>query len=154
MENISKHITYNESCFSQTAVAKGIDNRPNVEQLANMKLVAENCFEPLRENFGVPIRVNSFFRSKALNKAIRGVSTSEHCTGNAIDISSTTKGLTNKEIGEWIMNNLPFNQLIYEDLQTDGSYRWIHVSYKKSGNKFQVLEMKKINGKSKYFPYK
>ena len=44
-----------------------------------MKLLAEKVFEPLREWVGGPIKVNSFFRSEALNEAIGGSATSQHC---------------------------------------------------------------------------
>jgi len=61
---ISEHITYDEATLSPTAIRNGISNQPNDQELANMKLVAENCFEPLRKMWGKPIKVNSFFRSK------------------------------------------------------------------------------------------
>jgi hypothetical protein len=64
---ISKHISYKESVYSNTATRRGINNTPNDEQLANMELVAEKVFEPVREWVGGPIKVNSFFRSPDLN---------------------------------------------------------------------------------------
>ena len=79
MEKISKNITYNEAVHSNTAKRKGIENIPNAFQLANMKLLAEKVFEPLRLEVGGPIKVNSFFRSPKLNKAIGGSKTSQHC---------------------------------------------------------------------------
>ena len=61
---ISKHISYKEATFSQTALRKGLDNTPSDEQLKCMEEVAENLFEPLREWVGGPIKVNSFFRGE------------------------------------------------------------------------------------------
>ena len=75
---ISKHISDKEGVYSITATRKGIDNTPDGEQLGNMKLLAEKVFEPLREWVGGPIRVNSFFRSTKLNRAIGGSSKSQH----------------------------------------------------------------------------
>ena len=78
---ISKHISYKEGVYSTTATRRGIDNEPDDEQLANMELIAEKVFEPLREYVGGPIKINSFFRSVKLNKAIGGSSKSQHCKG-------------------------------------------------------------------------
>ena len=83
---ISEHITYAEAIHSNTAKRKRIDNTPNPTQVEAMKLTAENVFEPLRRWVGGPIKVNSFFRSPVLNEAIGGVSSSQHCKGQAIDI--------------------------------------------------------------------
>ena len=76
---ISKHISYKEGVYSNTAIRRGISNDPNDEQLANMELVAEEVFEPLRTYIGGPIKINSFFRSPELNKAIGGSGKSQHC---------------------------------------------------------------------------
>ena len=52
---ISKHISYKEGVYSTTALRRGINNEPNEEQLANMKLIGEKIFEPLRLFVGGPI---------------------------------------------------------------------------------------------------
>ena len=67
MENLSEHVSYFEGIKSNTATKHGLDNNPNSEQLAKMKMVAEKCFEPLRNHLGVPIMVTSFFRGPELN---------------------------------------------------------------------------------------
>jgi hypothetical protein len=158
MENISKHISYLEATKSQTAVRRGIDNTPSDFQLANMKLVAENCFEPLREAKGKVIGVSSFLRSEALNKAIGGSKTSQHMQGaysgieeGAIDIDADiyNNGLTNKEIFEWLESNVEFDQLIWE-FGTDQEPAWVHVSYRKGANRNMKLKASRVNGKTKY----
>ena len=58
---ISKHISYKEGVYSTTALRRNIENKPNEEQLANMKLIGEKIFEPLREYVGGPIKINSAF---------------------------------------------------------------------------------------------
>ena len=88
-DKISKHISYREGVYSTTATRLGLDNTPNSEQLANMELVAKEIFEPLRAWVNGPIKINSFFRSPKLNKAIGGSSKSQHCKGQAIDIDDT-----------------------------------------------------------------
>lgn len=149
MEPISKHISWNEAVNSPTAIAKGIDNTPTPEHLKAMKLIAEKVFEPLRAHFGKPIKINSFYRSAALNRAIPGSSkTSQHLKGEAIDMDATA-GFTNKDIFVYIAKNLVFDQLIWE-AGTDSNPDWVHVSYKESGNRRQMLQMKRVNGKSTY----
>ena len=59
---ISKHVSYKEGTYSVTATRLGVDNNPDDEQLANMELVAEKVFEPLREWVGGPIKINSWAR--------------------------------------------------------------------------------------------
>ena len=130
---ISKHISIEEATLSPTALRLGIDNTPNEEILANMKLVAERCFEPIRNWYGKPIKVNSFYRCDALNKAVKGSATSQHTQGKAMDISTGTKA-GNKLIYEWAKNNLIFDQLINEY-----DYAWVHISYNKNNNRNQTL---------------
>ena len=150
MESISKNISFRESTYSPTAIRLGIDNTPNAEQLKRMKLVAERCFEPMRTFYGKPIKINSFFRSEKLNAAIGGSDSSQHCLGEAIDIDVDKDNL---KLFNWILQNLDFDQLIYEfgtSLEPD----WIHISYtEKRANRNQVLKAVKENGKTVYKKY-
>ena len=147
---ISKHISYKEGVHSITAIRKGIDNEPNEEQLANMKLVANNVFEPLRVFINGPIKVNSFFRSPDLNKAIGGSTKSQHCKGQAIDIDDTYGKATNAEMYWWIKENLDFDQMIWE-FGNNNNPDWVHVSYvSPDKNKNRCLKAYRDNGKTKY----
>ena len=130
---ISKHISIEEATLSPTGLRLGIDNTPNEDVLVNMKLVAERCFEPIRNWYNRPIKVNSFYRCDALNKAVKGSATSQHVQGKAMDISTGTKA-GNKLIYEWAKNNLIFDQLINEY-----DYSWVHISYNKNNNRNQTL---------------
>ena len=103
---ISKHISYKEGTYSQTALRRGLDNTPNEEQLKCMKEVAENLFEPLREWVGGPIKINSFFRGEPVNTAIGGSTRSQHMKGQAIDIDDTFGHKTNAEMYHYIKDNL------------------------------------------------
>ena len=132
---VSKHITLHEATTSNTALRLKIDNTPDAETLARMKLTANSVFEPLREWYGKPIRVNSFYRSPALNKAVKGSKTSQHVTGEAIDISGASKA-ENKKIFDWLCKNVIFDQCINEY-----DFTWIHISYRKEGNRKQVLKI-------------
>jgi hypothetical protein len=137
MKNISKYITYQEAVTSQTAIRKGINNTPNSNALINMQLLGIRVFDIVREHFKKPIRVSSFYRSLLLNNAVGGSRTSQHVTGEAIDIQAT-KGFTNAQIFNFIKDNLEFDQLIWE-YGTKENPAWVHVSYKKSGNRKQIL---------------
>ena len=139
MKRISKHISYKEAVGSNYAKQKGIKNKPNEEQVENMKLLAEEVFEPLREWVDAPIKVNSMFRSLELNTALKGSKTSSHMKGEAMDITSMG-GKSNLEMFHWIKDNLCFDQLIWEFGKEP---KWLHVSYNKDNNRQQVLVTKK-----------
>ena len=130
-DNISKHISYDEATVSSKAKELKINNDPNSKQLINMKLLAENIFEKVREHFDTPIYISSFFRSSKLNSKLKGSSTSQHCAnvGAAMDIDADVyKGVTNSEIFNYILENLNFDQLIWE-FGDDENPAWVHVSY-------------------------
>ena len=147
---ISDHITYAEAIHSNTAKRRGIDNTPSEVQVLSMKLLADKVFEPLRKWVGGPIKVNSFFRSVALNEAIGGAASSQHCKGQAIDIDDVYGRKTNAEMYKWIQENLDYDQLIWE-FGTDTQPNWIHVSYvSKEENRNKCLKAYKEHGKTKY----
>ncbi len=147
---ISKHISEKEATKSVTALRLGIDNTPNGDSISNMKLLAEKIFEPLREWVNGPIKVNSFYRSVALNEAIGGSSKSQHCQGRAIDLDDIYGYKTNKEMFDWIKNNLSFDQLIYE-FGSETNPDWVHVSYvSEDKNRNRILKAVRDDGKTKY----
>ena len=153
---ISKNITFAEATKSQSAIRLGINNEPNKEQIEAMKYVAENIFERVRAHFGnKPIAISSFFRNFATNKAVGGSQTSQHCKGEAMDIDADTfGGITNKEIFNYIKDNLDFDQLIWE-FGTNNNPDWVHVSLTKGLNKRQVLKaVKNEFGKVVYIKVK
>jgi len=150
MDRISKHITYAEAIHSNTAKRKQIDNTPNQAQVDAMRLLAEKIFEPLRKVVGGPIKVNSFFRSVALNEAIGGVASSQHCKGQAIDIDDVYGYKTNAEMYKWIQENLDYDQMIWE-FGTDMQPNWIHISYvSQEENRNRCLKAYKEDRRTKY----
>ena len=147
---ISKHISYKEGVYSRTATRLNIDNKPNDNQMQNMCLIAEEVFEPLRVWVGGPIKINSFFRSPKLNKAIGGSTKSQHCHGQAIDLDDTFGRATNAEMYEFIRKYLDFDQMIWE-FGDDDNPSWVHVSYvSEDKNRNRCLKAYKENGKTKY----
>ena len=139
-----------EATRSITAFRLGIDNTPCGKTISNMKLVAQWVFEPLREWVGGPIKINSFYRSRALNEAIGGSTLSMHMRGQAIDIDDIYGHKTNKEMFNWIKENLDFDTLIYE-FGNEEYPDWLHVSYVNAEkNRNRVLRAVRENGKTKY----
>jgi hypothetical protein len=134
---ISKHISLQEATESATALRMGIKNVPNEVELDAMKYVAENLFEPIREWYDKPIKINSFYRCLALNKAVKGSLTSGHVLGNSIDISGGNKA-ENKKIFDFIKTS----GLDYDQVINEYDYTWIHISLKKTGNRKQILVIK------------
>jgi len=147
---ISKHVSYREGVYSRTADRLGLKNDPTEEHLANMKLLSEKIFEPLRDHVGGPIKINSFYRGPKLNAAIGGSAKSQHCNGQAIDIDDTFGYATNAEMYKWIKENLDFDQMIWE-FGDDKNPNWVHVSYvSKDKNRNRCLKAYKENNKTKY----
>ena len=144
MDKVSKYVSMNEAIRSQVALKLNISNIPNQEQFDNMQAVAMNVFDKVRAHFNVPIFVSSFFRSKKLNEAIPGSSTtSQHLTGEAMDIDADYYGkITNAQIFFFILNNCTFDQLIWE-FGDDKNPDWVHVSYSRVKNRKAVLISKR-----------
>ena len=152
---LSEHLDLSEVVRSESAKRKGISNMPTPEHIANFKILAENIFEPVRNHFRCPIVVSSGYRSKELNQAIGGSNSSQHCTGEAIDLDmdGTPHGVSNRMVFDYIKNNLEFDQLIYEFGNSENP-DWVHVSYESTGKqRKQVLRASRINGKTTYSNY-
>lgn len=150
---LSKNLTLAEVIRSETAKRKGISNMPTPEHIENFKKLAINVFQPIRDHFGVSIHISSGYRSKALNTAIGGSLSSQHCQGEAIDIDMDGTDITNAQIFHFIKDNLIWDQMIWE-FGTDKNPDWVHVSYKSTGKqRKQILKAIKTNGKTSYVPY-
>ena len=148
---LSEHVTLAEFCHSDTAKRKGINNNFISDvHLASAKLLCEKVFEPLRNHFAVPIHISSGYRSITLNTAVRGSSSSQHCKAEAIDLDADRYGkITNAQIFAYIKENIIFDQMIWE-FGNSSEPDWVHVSYKKTRNRGQILRAKKINGSTVY----
>ena len=141
---ISKHISNKESVYSRTAQRLNISNTPTEDHKQNMIELAENIFEPLRSYVGGPIKINSFYRSPELNKAIGGSS------GQAVDLDDTFGRMTNAEMYRFIKDHLDFDQMIWE-FGDDKNPNWVHVSYvSPQENRNRCLKAYKEKGKTKY----
>lgn len=130
-----KYFTFDELSRSETARKLNIDNRPPEAAKSHMAALVDNILDPLRQAWGLPIMVNSGFRCPALNKAVGGVSTSQHMTGQAADITTGNK-VDNARLFQMVQDlGLPFDQLIDEQ-----GFSWVHVSYSPRHRR-QVLKL-------------
>lgn len=131
-----KHFTIGELCASTTADARGIKNTPMLQETGNLKALADNVLDPLREWYGKPIYVNSGYRCPQLNRMVGGKPTSQHLTGEAADITAGSKE-ENRKLFAYIRANLTFDQLIDEK-----NFSWVHVSFKRNGeNRKQIIHL-------------
>lgn len=158
MTQISTYLTLVEATASNTAKKLGISNQPDATQLLNMKNLATKIFDPVREFVGGKLAASSFLRVPAVNRSknVGGSQTSDHETGEAIDI--TTKWYkvdkTNSDVFHYIKDNLLFDQLIWE-FGDDNEPDWVHVGLRRTrpNRKMILIAYRDNNGKVKYKKY-
>jgi zinc D-Ala-D-Ala carboxypeptidase len=136
--NLTQNFTLYEMTKSETALRFGMANDPTETEIENMRLLCENVLQPVRNYYGMGVKVNSGYRHPLVNAKVGGSTMSDHCKGVAADIE--IPGIANAELAEWIKDNCEFKQLILE-FYTVGvpDSGWVHVSYDPSDNKKQVL---------------
>ena len=146
---LSENFSLIELTKSQTAERKGIDNTPSTEHQDNLKLLCTHVLQPVRDHFERVVSVSSGYRSEELCIAIGSKTTSQHAKGQAADFEIF--GLSNKELADWVHENLDYDQLILEYWkEEDPNSGWVHCSYKSEGNRKQYLKAYKENGRTKY----
>ena len=146
---LTKNFSYQEMIKSSTADRIGVSNDATREHVINLVNLCNFILQPVRNEFG-PIRINSGYRSPALNKAVGGSKTSQHCNGEAADFESSR--VSNPELATWVAKNLDFDQLILEFYDgKDPHSGWVHCSYKMDGsNRGNTLTALRVNGKTQY----
>ena len=138
---LTKHFTLEELCASSTAKARGIQNKPQVQQIIALVYLAVYVLEPLRMAMNEPIPISSGFRCERLNRAVGGVSNSQHTKGQAADLCIGGDIEKGKRWFSWIKTHLKFDQLIWEH-SSNGTY-WVHVSFVHPDfgrNRMQVID--------------
>ena len=135
--NLTENFTLEEMIASSTADILGIDNTPNDEELSNLKNLCEKILQPIRNNYGRVVRVNSGYRCRELNRAIHGCEASQHLKGEAADITAHDNQLLWDMICEMILKGeIKVGQLIDEK-----HLKWIHVSLPTSRHFNQIIHM-------------
>jgi hypothetical protein len=146
---LSKSFTLNELTKSQEATRLGIENIPNEEEIQNLKILCEKILQPVRDFYGMPLSVSSGYRSAALCEAIGSSAKSQHTKGQAADFEIF--GVANKEVAEFIIKNLEYDQCILEFWnENEPNSGWVHCSYSANGNRKQYLKAEKLNGRIVY----
>ena len=151
MQKLSENFSLSELTKSQTAERKGIDNTPGPNHQENLKSLCEMILQPVRDHFGQVVSVSSGYRSPELCVAIGSSTQSQHAKGEAADFEIF--GVSNKELADWINENLDYDQLILEYWkESDPNSGWVHCSYTDGSNRKQYLRAYKEDGKTKYKP--
>ena len=150
--NLTENFSLIELTKSQTAERKGINNTPSTEHQENLKRLCESILQRIRDHFGQVVSVSSGYRSSELCTAIGSKITSQHARGEAADFEIF--GISNKELADWINENLTYDQLILEYWKGEDEPNpgWVHCSFSLNGNRKQYLRAYKENGSTKYEP--
>ena len=151
---LTRNFTLEELTKSDTAIRKGINNNPSEDHMNNLKLLCENVLQPVRDHFGKVVTVSSGYRSPELCEAIGSSKNPQHAKGQAADFEIFD--VSNQELVIWIDKNLDYDQMILEFWKgpDEPNSGWVHCSYKKEGNRKQLLRAYKEDGRTKYEEYK
>ena len=145
---MGREVSLKELLFSEVAIRNVIDNTPTDQILINLQTLIYEVINPIVNQFG-DIKITSGYRSPALCKAIGSSERSQHTTGMAVDCE--VLGVPNKELADWIVNHLEFDQCILEFWKPEEiNSGWVHVSYNKAGNRKMYLRAYKANGRTVY----
>jgi len=146
---LSENFTLDELTKSHEAIRLGIPNEPSDEHVTNLILLCKNILQPLRNHFNITVSISSGYRAAALCEAIGASSKRQHTKGQAADFEIF--GIANKELADWITNNLEYDQCILEFWnENEPNSGWVHCSYSINGNRKQYLKAVKENGKVIY----
>ena len=146
---LSNNFTLEELTKSQEAIRLGIPNEPNEDHIFNLQLLCQYILQPVRDNFNLPMTVSSGYRSAELCERIGSSSKSQHTRGEAADFE--VFGLSNKDVSDWIVKNLDYDQCILEFWTPDEpNSGWIHCSYSAAKNRRQYLKASRQDGKVIY----
>ena len=142
MEQFTKNFSYDELIASATAKRLGLDNRPTLEEKEKLRQLAEDILQPIRDAWKSPIVVTSGYRSEAVNKAVGGVSNSQHRLGEAADIKGGGKD-RNRKLFNFIYKLIAKGDIKVGQLIDEYSYSWIHISLPRKGKENnQILHIK------------
>ena len=123
-----KYFSLSELTHSDTAVSVRIDNTPSPLQEARLILLVRDVLDPIREHWGLPIRVTSGYRCPTLNDWVGGVEDSYHMDGCAADITATDPA-RNVELMSLIRAMHLVGKLALTECYLGPDYKYIHVAY-------------------------
>ncbi len=140
---LTEHFSLAEVEHSNEAISHNINNKPPAWALANAVQLAVNVLEPVRNYLGLPLIVNSWYRSPAVNVAVGGSDDSDHMRALAADVTTGNKSTNAAIIRAALALDLPFDQLIIYDSQEAPSR--VHLSYE-PGQARQQIKFKDASG--------
>lgn len=139
MGTISKHFSFREFERSEVADSHHISNAINTTEVRDaIVALVNNVLEPLREEWGRPLTINSGYRCPEVNAYVGGVPTSQHTKGEAADIK-TDNPYALAAVAYSL--RLPFDQMILYPT-------FVHFSHRLQGEqRGQVLYNKTYKGR-------
>lgn len=142
MKKLTDNFSLDELIFSATAIRHGIDNTPNEEEEANLKRLATDILQPIRNKWNDSIIVNSGYRCRKLNNKVGGATNSQHLYGEATDIESATRSVyDNKKLFDLIVDMINNNEIEVGQLIDEYNYNWLHISLPTDRHKNQILHL-------------
>jgi len=147
---LTENISLKELTKSESATRFGLSNEPSQVEIDNLKKLAVNILQPIRDHFNRPLIITSGYRSAELCVKIGSSVSSQHTKGQAADFE--IDGIANKALSDYIHFNLDYDQLILEFWSPDApNSGWVHCSYKGEGqNRKQYLRAFKEGNKTLY----
>ncbi len=140
---LTKNFTIQELTKSATATRLKIDNTPSQRIIKNLTELATKVLQPIRDKYGKPIIVTSGYRCEQLNKAVGGVTFSQHCQGQAADIKSVSDSVDdNKALFDLIVKMIKSGEIVVGQLIDEYNYDWLHISTPSNNKTNQILHIK------------
>ena len=146
MTKISDNFSFEELIHSAYAEKYHISNLPSKEEHKCLIRLAETILQPIRDSFGLPIKITSGYRSLRVNSAVGGSRTSQHVKGEAADITSSD----NKKLMTLITCLIKDGKIEVGQVINEFDYSWIHISLPTSKHHNEVLKAIKTKKGTKY----
>ena len=129
-----KYFSISELTHSDTAVSLGIDNTATAAAVPLMVELIDRVLDPIREHWGLPIRVHSGYRCPELNEEVGGVEESWHMDGCAADITALGNNEEHRrhrniELMSLIRALHLTGKLKLTECYAGPDYKYIHVAY-------------------------
>lgn len=123
---LTPNFTLEELTRSSTADRLGMPNLPEADDLRRLRGTAE-MLQRIRDTLGHPVIVTSAYRAPAVNRAVGGVTSSDHVKGQAADILVPGYGSAYQVAKALapLVSVLGIGQLILEGVK---GKQWVHVS--------------------------
>ena len=131
---LTKNFTLEELTWSDTANRLHINNTPSKEVVDKLKKLATDILQPIRDTYGVPIKISSGYRCSELNKKIGGVRNSQHVLGEAADLV-VGDIVQNLELFNLIKTMIEHGEITVGQLINEYGGKWVHVSLPRTNKK-------------------